>query len=256
MAAPSDNDILTLFDAVDPPADSRRAVWEQIYRHIRQLILDGRLASGERLPGEVHMSDRLGVTRVTLRRALKQLQQEGLLNARKGVGIFVRRPAGRYSVADGRKFSELFEADGGVVTTETLSLKKVRACREDAGILGVDPGDPLIEVRRLRLIDGEPFFFNTKRFPAVLFGDFERHYRKADSVSDVYAAHGIDRFERLETRIFGGFATPDEADALNLTPDTPLLYSRTLNVEPGGRCIEFSSGCWSLTSVEFVFRRD
>ncbi|MEM1046376.1 MAG: phosphonate metabolism transcriptional regulator PhnF [Pseudomonadota bacterium] len=235
---------------------SDRAIWLQIYDRLCQSIADGRIAPGGRLPGEDLLSAAFGVTRVTLRRALTKLQREGLLEVRKGVGAFVRKSAGSYQIASDTRFVDALDAGAGTVSTRTLALDRAPLSAKAARALGLDMTAPAIVLTRVRLLDEHPVYLTTKYFPASRFDRFEPIYAENQSVMQVFHGHDIAASRRLETRVHGGFATRDEAKALRLTPDTPVLRTIAVNGDQGGTPIEYSLGCWPLTSVELVFRAD
>jgi GntR family phosphonate transport system transcriptional regulator len=228
-------------------------IWRQIYDHILALIETGELAPGEQLPGENSMASSLGVTRITLRRALQQLQKEGHLTARKGVGIFVRSPPAIFSIRDGRSFRENIDTHSKSISTLTRLLARETADLAVAEALGIAPASEVIHLRRLRLVNDQPIYVNDKYFPAGRFPDFEAAYRERQSVTEVFRKHGIDTFRRTETRVSGGFASVEEAEFLQLTPGTPVFRINACNKDAAGAAIEWTQGCWPLTSVEFVF---
>lgn len=228
-------------------------IWQQIYDYILSLIDSGYLRPGSQLPGEVHLAEKLGVTRITLRRALQQLQQEGHLTSRKGVGVFVRSLPSALVVRDGSRFAESLRADGKSVTTTTLMLEEEFADAAAAEHLRLPVGAPVVRLRRVRSADGQPIYISTKVFPAALLPDFATVYSRRQSVTDVFIAHSIQKYRRAETRISGGFATPDEASLLALTPGTPVFRTSSINTDASGNRLEWARGCWLLTSVDFVF---
>ena len=234
-----------------PKADG--AIWQQIYDHILHLIEDGSLLPGAQLPGETHIASTLGVTRMTLRRALQQLQTEGHLTARKGVGIFVRNPPAIFCVRDGRPFRDNINTHSAPVTTQTRLIATLRASAELAGRLRLEPGACVLHLRRVRLVDGLPVYMNDKYFPQARFPRFKDVYAWRESVTDVFQAHGIAAFRRAETRVSGSFCTGEQARILQLTPGTPVFRIHSRNEDDDAQTIEWTAGCWPLTSVEFVF---
>ena len=230
-----------------------RPIWLQIHDRLRAALVAGRLGAGERLPSETDLARCFGVTRVTLRRALRQLQNEGLLEARKGVGVFARRPGMVYQVGTGRRFAESFDAVEGQMTTRTLSLERGRPSPEGAEALTLPPDGEAILLTRLHLQDGYPVYLATKELPAALFASFAEVYALDNSISAVFKAHGIPKFSWGETRVAGGFAEPEEAEHLHLSPRTPVLRTLSFNRDPAGRRIEFTRGCWPLDQVQLRF---
>jgi GntR family phosphonate transport system transcriptional regulator len=246
-------DSLLAFDGLVFRPRRDTPIWQQIYDHIFGLIENGFLSPGSQLPGETHLAEKLAVTRITLRRALQQLQHEGHLTARKGVGIFVRNLPSTFTVREGRRFLDNLEARGQEIDTHTLLIVRERAGPVVAERLRLAPDTTIIRLCRIRTCGQQPVYVNTKVFPAHLFPDFEQKYDVCQSVTDVFNAHGVDNYRRIETRISGGFASPDEAEILRLTPGTPVFRINSVNEDGNGVPIEWTRGCWPLTSVEFVF---
>ncbi len=230
-----------------------RSIWLQIYDRLRQLIAEGGIAPGERLPGENQLSEAFGVTRVTLRRALTKLQREGFLEVRKGVGAFVRVAPASYNISSNKRFIDALESDADAVATRTLELTRGVPLAAAALALEMPETDEAILLTRVRLLDGQPVYLTSKTFSAARLPDFERVYNIEQSVAAVFRSHGIAEFQRVETRVSGGFATREEAVALRLTPETPVMRTISINSDPAGRPIEFSRGCWPLSMVELVF---
>ena len=157
-------DLLAGFEDVVFRSRSDMPIWQQIYDHILGLIETSFLAPGSQLPGENHMADKLGVTRITLRRALQQLQREGHLTARKGVGIFVRSLPSVFTVRDDRPFLENFNARGREIVTQTLVLCRETVTTAVAKRLELSEGEEIVRLCRTRSADGQPLYVNTKIF--------------------------------------------------------------------------------------------
>lgn len=237
-----------------PPYEpkSARSIWLQIYDRLSEACRIERLEPGMRLPGEYQLAELFGVSRLTMRNALTRLQREGFLQARKGVGIFVRPTTKRYVIQDNMRFINSLEATGAV-STQTLSVEMRRAGVEAQKHYDLHPGAQIIELRRIRLLDEAPLYYAVKEFSLHVLPRFLDIYAEFGSVIKTYEAHGITHYKRTETRVLGGFATRDEAEALQLSPKTPVLYVHSINTDPSGRVIEINRGCWPLTSVELVF---
>lgn len=230
-----------------------RAIWLQVYDRIGEACVNGPLLPGSRLPGEFDLAELFSVSRITMRKALSKLQQEGQLQARKGAGIFVRRSRTSYTVDDGLRFSQSLEANADTIETRTLELSRVQADAESAAWLDIAEGSEVIRLSRVRVVDGAPIYLAVKDFPALLFPQFEQEFEPAQSVTDVYRAHGIAHHTRGETRVTGKFASEPEAAALQVTHRTPLLHVVSVNLSPEGTPIEYNRGRWVFSAVELVF---
>ncbi|MBN9675606.1 phosphonate metabolism transcriptional regulator PhnF [Salipiger bermudensis] len=235
---------------------SLRAIWLQIYDRLADAIERGLVAPGAKLPGEVHLADLFGVSRITVRRALALHQSEGKLQARKGVGIFVRQKPRYFEIRNDMTFADSLVADGGEISTRTLLLERGPASAEAARLFGLSPGDPVLKLHRLRMLDSAPIYVSRKEFPLARFPRFEADYAESASVVAVYRATGIAHYRRAETRVRGGLASREEAEILGLTPKTPVQHVTSINRDPDGAAIELNRGCWPMSSVELVFTSD
>lgn len=232
---------------------SQRAIWLQIYDRLSEACMNGPLSAGTRLPSENDLADLFDVSRVTMRRSLTKLQQEGQLQARKGVGIFVRQRPARYAITSNMRFAESLDVEADQITTNTISLSRQKVSIEAAEALGLPKDAEVISLHRVRLLNDEPIYLASKEFPAQRFADFEKVYHARQSVADVYHAHGITDYKRIETRVSGGFARRLEAEALQLTHRTPVMRTLSVSSDAEGKPIEFSLGRWPLASVELIF---
>lgn len=233
-------------------ADKReRPIWLQIYDRLGAAIGDGLWAEGEKLPGEEDLAVLFGVTRLTLRRALDRHQREGRLQARKGVGVFVRSLAVRYEVHPHHAHNN--PLDGSEMETRTVSLRRRTASAAAREILGLGAGDETIELRQLQIAATVPVYLSVKEFPPSVFAEFEAAYAQTGTILGTYGAHGIDSYTRVETRLTGDFADAREAALLMISAGAPVFRSRSWNRDARGRAIEVNRGCWPMFAVEMVF---
>ena len=129
------------------------------YRIIADTLADrierGDLAAGQPLPAERRLAEDFGVSRVTVRSALEQLAEQGLVVQRQGSGTYVtERVSQPLSVLT--SFSEDLAARGMQADERIISRGKGRASSEEVMCLGLTPGAPVSRVSRLRCADGQP----------------------------------------------------------------------------------------------------
>lgn len=126
------------------------------YRQLMLSLQRGEFAPGSRLPGERDLSVRLGVSRVTVRRALSLLEAEGRLERSAQRGWFVNSEVVGEAPSVLQSFSEMARARGLRPTSRVLRHRTRPATLEEAEQLHIAPAAPVIELRRLRGMDGYP----------------------------------------------------------------------------------------------------
>jgi GntR family transcriptional regulator len=130
--------------------------YEQVIELVERLIAEGDLLPGSRLPTNEELGRMAGVSQITVRRALSELEAAGRVIRHQGVGTFV---AGERIVADPTRAGPLLATLGGEagrITTRLLDIVRGMPDAELAGILGLAPDEQVYRVSRLRSIDGVP----------------------------------------------------------------------------------------------------
>ncbi|MBN9106873.1 MAG: GntR family transcriptional regulator [Propionibacteriaceae bacterium] len=131
-------------------------VTDSAYEQLDFGLRRGEFGPGSRLPGERELSTRLGVSRVTVRRALSRLEVEGRLERSAQRGWYVTREVVGESPSLLQSFSEMARARGLHATSRVLRHRTRPATFEEAEQLRIAPAAPVVELRRLRGMDGHP----------------------------------------------------------------------------------------------------
>ena len=135
-------------------------LYVQVERSIEDLLVRGRYRSGDRIPPEVALVRDLGVSRATVRAGLARLVERDLLERRQGSGTFLVRPPDGVRLRNGLERLETYtvhaERLGLELDSRDLWIESTVAGTVEAGVLEVPRGEPLVEVRRTLLVDGEP----------------------------------------------------------------------------------------------------
>ncbi|MHA6523263.1 GntR family transcriptional regulator [Tessaracoccus sp. G1721] len=215
--------------------DSHIPLYQQLYDQLAAAIVDGTLRPGERVEAELSMAERLGLSRLTVRRTLAELVNHGLLIRGRGLGTVVarrqkERPGGLTSL-----HSDLAAA-GHTPTTTLLRLSYPVTDSDVARRLGVGSRTPLLYLERLRLADGVPLAILRNWLPpsssSMRFADLENQ--------GLYASlrqHGVDPLVATQ-RIGGRHPTPAERDLLNIGALDPVLTLTRTSVDRVGRGVE------------------
>jgi GntR family transcriptional regulator len=147
---------------------SRVPRYHQIAQALRDKIVAGRIAPGERLDNQRRLAMDFGVTLMTLRQALEVLERDGLITRRHGLGTFAASPSVDYDILRFRAFAGDLTAVGENVATRFLRTQAARADRHAARELGLEPGARVFVLERLRLVDGHPTSFQVSHLPSAL----------------------------------------------------------------------------------------
>src|SRR3989304_3362932 len=124
------------------PADGGPPLYLQIAEALTARIESGELVSGDRLPPERDLSQSLGVNRLTLRRALRSLESQGLITRRQGRGTHIASPKIERQAARLVSFTRGMQQRGFLPGTPLPSVGHVPAHAPVAGGLGMGPGRP------------------------------------------------------------------------------------------------------------------
>jgi GntR family transcriptional regulator len=147
--------------------DRRRPepLWHQAEMSLRSLIKGGEWSAGSQLPNEDRLGDMLGISRITLRHALRNLEEAGLLRREHGRGTFVRSATVVAGVRGLTSFTEEMRTLALEATTRLLEANRVDATLEMADALEIAVGDPIVQLKRLRLGNGLPIGIQTSHLP-------------------------------------------------------------------------------------------
>ncbi|MGO4299364.1 GntR family transcriptional regulator [Leifsonia sp. RAF41] len=172
---------------------SKRSTVDKAREDLLRLISQRELKPGDRLPTEPDLAEMSGVSRATIREALKQLEQSGLVHAIQGHGRFltatsslrVERPITKYE-----SITEMLEGLGYRVENAVLGVKLSEANQKVAAALSLAEGASVIELTRLRYGDDQPLVFSVNYIPhAMLPGPVE--YRDwSGAVTAALEMHG------------------------------------------------------------------
>jgi GntR family transcriptional regulator len=144
-------------------------LYYQIKQWLSNRILSGEVPAGTQLPDEFQMGEILSVSRGVIRQALTELTYEGLLSRQRGRGTFVLPPKTREGLISGLLgLADDAALRGEEVNTVVLALREVPATETVAHSLDLAPGDPVVELERIRSLGGEPHNLVVTYLPAVL----------------------------------------------------------------------------------------
>jgi GntR family transcriptional regulator len=225
----------------------------QVYLVLRDRIISGAMGFGARLPTENDLALAHGVSRVTVRRALGELQREHLIERRRSAGtrVVYRAPPARMIADISGVLANL--ADMGRSTrVQLLSFGYVKARGPPAEALGAGDHELLQRSVRVRSIDGLPFSYLLAHVPeriGVTFSDKELADRP---LLELLERSGV-KVERATQRISAGLAAPDVARALDVETGSPLIELVRTAYDRDGRGVEHLYALYRPDRYSFEF---
>ena len=229
------------------------ALWRQITRELEDEIAGGTLAPGARLPTEAQMAARFAVNRHTVRRALEELQRNGLVRVEQGRGSFVAEDVLDYAISSRTRFSEWIRRHNKEPSGRLLELRELPAEQSIAAELGLRAGAKIVMLERLGLADDRPVNISQHFFPSARFPGLLMALREGLGISEALAACGLSDYRRQTTRVSARLPTAQEATLLRMPRNRPLLTTENINVDPQGVVVEFGTSRYPTPRVQIVF---
>jgi len=225
------NAILKSFDEIDKAAPE--PLYQQIKNTIQHKIRNGDWSAGKKLPSENELVDALGVSRMTVHRALRELTQAGLINRVHGVGSFVADIPRHASLIELKDIAIEIEKSGKRHSSEVLSLASVAANTEISIQMQVPVGRALYYLNAIHNQDNIPIQLESRYVNPDLMPDFlNQKFSRITATSYLLKQFRPDEMEHIVRAVM---------------PDA--LARKTLNIEHSEPCLQLSRRTWKNDQV-------
>ncbi|GAO53500.1 MULTISPECIES: GntR family transcriptional regulator [unclassified Novosphingobium] len=219
----------------------------QLARSLREHISSGAIDPGSALPSERDLSEMAGLSRVTVRKGIEQLIDEGVLVRKQGSGTFVARrietPGGKLS-----SFSDETRSRGENPGVVWINKGYAQPTEEEAAALEIAANARVARLGRVRLAGGEPLAIEHAVVPAEFIPDLEA---LGDSLYQALDRYGF-RPTAGTQRVRASLATPTEAGILCVRQNSEVLRIERKTWVPSGRIVEFTRSVYRGDRYEFV----
>lgn len=222
----------------------------QLKRWIEDAIKRGTIKPGDALPSERDLAQRADVSRVTVRKAVQHLVQEGVLVQRHGSGTFVAPPAQRVeqSLSQLTSFTEDMARRGMAVRAQWLERGLYVPSPEETVILGLGAGEQVARISRLRLSEDMPLAIERASLAASVLPDPQAI---KDSLYK-HLEHSGTRPVRAIQRIRAANIAEDDASLLQVPIGSAGLHIERISYLATGRVIEFTRSIYRGDTYDFV----
>ena len=236
--------------------ETGQTLWSHVKRQLIDEIVDGKFRPGDRLPAEMDLVDRFGVSRHTVRRAMSELVNQGLVRIEQGKGAFVHSSVLHYRLSRKVTHSENIVREGKASDSHLLSIDEIGAPADVAAGLSVPTRTVVYAIRSRSYANRMPIALSVNYLEKEMFPDISLSKNAAVSMSEIYQRHGHKNYTRLKTTIAARPPTAEEAQLLEQPQTRWLLVTQKIDCDPQMRPICYGETSWVADCVQFVVEKD
>lgn len=176
-------------DLLRPDRRRPEPLWHQAETALRARIEAGEWAAGAQIPNEDRLCDMLGISRITVRHALRNLEEAGLLRREHGRGTFVRAAAMVAGARGLNSFTDEMKTLALAPSTTLIAADRIAASAGIADALDIAPGAAIVRLKRLRLGNNMPIGIQTSHLPEARVPGLFAAAAEVQSLYDWLRAH-------------------------------------------------------------------
>jgi len=235
--------------------ESVQPLYSQIKEILKQRILDGDYGVHERLPSESEMMKVFGVSRITVRQALRDLHTEGLVFSVQGKGTFVSRPKVIQDVQRLQGFGEAMTPQGYDTSARVVGVRETRVSADVAEALEISKTSTVIELTRIRYLNHEPISVDNSFFPLHIGQPLLGRDLTQDIFPMLENEFGIG-LDHAELKIEAIGSSDEVARHLNIETGSPILRIHRLVLSQKGEPIDFEYLSYRGDAFQYQLRVD
>lgn len=231
-------------DEVSNALTERSSEDAPLYRRIADVLVtkieNGFVGDNQSIPSERDLASEFNVSRDTVRKAVRYLEERGVLYSDHGRGTFVTPAVYRRMTRFLDNFSHDSFRRGGVPGQEILSIEPDAASMAIAGVLGLEPGHPLVRLKRVRTINGEPIglhdaYLSLPNGARIDRDELEQKGSLYQLLKDKFGLIPAEAVENLTVAL----ADEDDAALLNVPIGAPILICERVTLSDRREPIEY-----------------
>lgn len=223
-----------------------------LYHQVRELILsdihNGIVKNGEKLPSEIILAQKYGVSRITIRKALEALETDKIVIRKQGKGTFVATPETLCRCDNPIGFTKAWTLLGKTPATRVIKLELSVPPKEVRDFLGSKDDEPVICSKRLRFVDDHPVCIETNYYSHNL--NFVLSEDLNGSLYDsLVGRHNLTL--QYRSRILNLCrATREESELLQIEEGSPLILFKDQFVDPSGSALFYSLQLYNIDNID------
>jgi DNA-binding GntR family transcriptional regulator len=234
---------------IDLDRSSPIPLYFQVAQELEKAITSGLLGPGAKLPNEISLADNYGLSRPTMRRAIQELVDKGLLVRKRGVGTQVVHGEVSRPVELTSLFDDL-SRNGQAPRTTLLTREVIPADEATAKQLDIAVGKAILHLRRLRYANGEPLAIMENFLPEDL-ADLPEKDLEERGLYQMMRSRGI-HIRVAKQRIGARTGTTEECRLLTERRNSPLLTMDRSTYDDSGRTVEWGHHVYRASQYSFA----
>ncbi len=224
-------------------------MYKQVLNILTEQIKKGQLKPGDKLPSEAALMNQYEVSRITIRGAITELVEEGILERSQGKGTFVATPKSLYTAKDDFGFTRSCILAGKKPTTKLLSSEMIYPSQNYIDYFGIKETQKILCTKRLRFVDEEPTMIETNHYAPTL--EFLLNESLEGSLFELlgtkYNIYVDESVRTVEVYI----ATKEDAALLKVKNNTPLLLFKDRQKDSEGKPLFISRQVYCTERLKF-----
>ncbi|MFC2024189.1 GntR family transcriptional regulator [Chloroflexota bacterium] len=227
-------------------------------RKIERLIRDGKFMPGQSLPSENELANILGVSRSSLREALRILEEEGTIVKRHGIGTFVtsRVPLARNPLEIDFGVTEIIESTGMNAGLAKIEVNREKASIPISGKLKVDNGSSVSVIKRVRTADDRPVVYSLDYIPEAALGKVNIPLTFSGSLYEFFEEKLDQKVDHGIAQVIPALASGEISRDLDIAHNSPILLVDQVDYSIRNVPILYSQEYWRSDVFAFtIFRR-
>jgi GntR family transcriptional regulator len=229
-------------------------LYETVESALAAGIADGSLPPETQLPPEEGLTERFKVSRTTVRKAIQNLIERGLVEVRRGKGTFVTQPKITQELTELTGFVEDMQALGRTPTARLLDKRIVAADEVVARQLALAPGTPVFRLRRVRLADGVAMSFDETYLPRDIGEKVADNDLEAEPVFALLEEKYNTPLVEAEYKLEAAAADAVAAEALEVPTGSPIFLIERTSYTTGNRPVDYERLHYRGDLIRFVTR--
>jgi GntR family transcriptional regulator len=229
-------------------------LYETVESALAAGIADGSLPPETQLPPEEGLTERFNVSRTTVRKAIQNLIERGLVEVRRGKGTFVTQPKITQELTELTGFVEDMQALGRSPTARLLDKRIIAADEAVARQLALASGTPVFRLRRVRLADGVAMSFDETYLPRDIGEKVADNDLEAEPVFALLEQKYNTPLVEAEYKLEAAAADAVAAEALQVPTGSPIFLIERTSYTTGNRPVDYERLHYRGDLIRFVTR--